>query len=68
MDVTLHTEIRCGSCGTMMQYHQDDKVRCMSLRCEQRLKEYHAPKVSLVPVESEEEKPRRGRKPKATQD
>jgi len=66
MKVTIHTELRCGLCGQMMQYHQDVKVRCVQLKCKERNKEYHAPVISLQPV-NEEEKPKRGR-PKTTQD
>ena len=47
MKATIHTELRCGSCGQMMQYHQDTKVRCSQLKCKERNKEYHAPKVEL---------------------
>ena len=52
MKVTIHTELRCGVCGQMMQYHQDVKVRCVQLKCKERNKEYHAPSVELYPVNS----------------
>jgi len=66
MKATIHTELRCGSCGQMMQYHQDVKVRCVQLKCEERNKEYNAPMISLQPV-NEKEKPQRGR-PKTVKD
>ena len=50
MKATIHTELRCGSCGQMMQYHQDVKIRCVQLKCEERNKEYHAPTVELYPT------------------
>ena len=52
MKATIHTELRCGSCGQMMQYHQDVKVRCVQLKCGERNKEYLAPSVELYPVSS----------------
>ena len=66
MKATIRTELLCGSCNGMMQYHQDTKVRCVQLKCEERNKEYHVPTISLQPV-NEEEKPKRGR-PKTAQD
>jgi len=48
MKVTIHTELRCGLCGQMMQYHQDIKVRCVQLKCKERNKEYYAPQISLL--------------------
>lgn len=62
MKATIHTELRCGKCGQMMQYHQDTKVRCVQLKCEERNKEYLAPSVDLqLANEPVEEKPKRGR-------
>lgn len=50
MKAQINTEVRCGSCNSMMQYHEDTKVRCVQLKCDERNKEYHAPSVELKPV------------------
>jgi hypothetical protein len=63
---TIHTELRCGSCGQMLQYHEDIKVRCVNLKCSERGNEYLAPAIELK-SEQEQEKPKRGR-PKAAKD
>lgn len=67
MKAIIHTELRCGECGQMLQYHEDVKVRCVNLKCSERGNEYLAPSIELVSTK-QEEKPKRGRRPKATED
>ncbi len=50
MKATIHTELRCGECSNMLQYHHNTKVRCISLKCAQRNVEYEAPTIDLKAV------------------
>jgi hypothetical protein len=56
MKAIIHTELRCGSCGQMMQYHKDVIVRCVNLKCDERNKEYKAPAVELESLTEEKTK------------
>lgn len=59
MKATIHTEVRCGECGSVMQYHEGNKVRCVhNLKCSQRNVEYHAPSVELQPIKQEKSRGR----------
>ena len=67
MKAIIRTEINCGECGSLMQYHKESTVvRCNQLKCKERNVEYSAPTIELVKAnEPVQEKPKRGR-PKAT--
>ncbi len=61
MQASIVSEIKCGSCGGIMQYHKESTVvRCTKLKCDQRNIEYNAPTIELKPVNEPEVK--RGRK------
>jgi hypothetical protein len=61
MQATIHTEVRCGECGGVMQYHKESTVlRCTRLKCSQRNIEYKAPTIDLELANKPEQK--RGRK------
>lgn len=60
MQAIIYTEIRCGSCGGVMQYHKDSTIlRCTRLKCDERNVEYKVPTIDLEPVIKEV---KRGRK------
>ena len=48
MKAIIITEIKCGECGSLMQYHKESKVvRCNQLKCRERRIEYKAPSITL---------------------
>ena len=59
MKAMIHTEIRCGECSGMMQYHEDNKVKCNQLKCSERGVEYEAPTIELVKIKVK--KPRKAK-------
>ncbi len=66
MKAIIRTEINCGECGSLMQYHKESTVvRCNQLKCKERNVEYLAPTIDLEKANKPEKK--RGR-PKATAD
>ena len=68
MKAIIRTEINCGECGSLMQYHKESTVvRCNQLKCKQRHVDYLAPTIDLVKA-NEPEKKKRGPKPKTATD
>ena len=43
----------------MMQYHEDNKVKCNQLKCSERGVEYEAPTIELVKIKVK--KPRKAK-------
>lgn len=67
MKAIIRTEINCGECGSLMQYHKESTlVRCNQLKCKERHVNYLAPTIELVKEKPEVKK--NVSKPKATQD
>lgn len=60
MKAKIHTELRCGECNGMMQYHNETMVRCTNIKCDQRNVEYEVPTIDLV--KAGQKKVKRGRK------
>lgn len=70
MKAKLNTPLQCGECGSLLQYHQENKyVRCTQLKCSQRLINYLVPTIELHTEDQPEEAPKRGKsKGTATKD
>ncbi len=67
MKAIIRTEINCGECGSLMQYHKESTlVRCNQLKCKERHVNYLAPTIELAKEKPEGKK--NVSKPKATQD
>lgn len=49
MKAIIRTEINCGECGSLMQYHKESTlVRCNQLKCKERHVNYLAPTIELA--------------------